>query len=205
MKKKFYYLILIILFFSYGFLSGNFKIFPYNQIQVIYKIFKKNFINTNNLYSEYLTDEEFYRFDQNEKMIRNEYKEWNKSIKIIQYNPNIPIWSNRNYINIKNNKKLENLFIIQLPRHHKSSIKIRIDGSIIVYRVLCEKNDNKRFQDFNKLNFELMIIGKSCIHKNIVAKTISENFYEILPGGPIASNPIFIGNKYNEINFQILD
>jgi|MDTF01.1.fsa_nt_gb hypothetical protein len=205
MKKKIINFIFITLFFSYGFISSHFSIFPFNQIQYVYKSIKNNFVNSNNLYSEYLTIRQFHKLDQNEKLIRDKYKNWNKKIKIIQYRPNLPIWSDRNYINLKNNKKLDNLFIIQIPKHHKSSIKLSIDGTIIIYRVLCEKNDNKKFKNFKNLNFELLIISESCIHNNIVAESVSENFYEILPGGPISSNPIFIGNSDNKINFKILD
>ena len=199
---------IILAIFSYGFTSNHFKIFPHNEILSIYKYYKKKIDPDLYLYSKYLTDTEFQKFDQNEKIIRSKYKEnasyWDRNFKINKYKPNLQLWSNRQYINLKNNKKIENLFIIQIPRHYKKPIMISIDGSVTVYRALCEKNYNDNYIDYKKLDFKLMIIGNTCIHSKVISKTISENFYEIIPGGPISSDPIFIGNFDNKINFKIL-
>ena len=60
---------------------------------------------------------------------------------LTQYLPKTPLFSDRNYYDVINDKKLENSYLIQIPRHYKNNIIIESQKKIIVYRILSEDND----------------------------------------------------------------
>ena len=66
-------------------------------------------------------------------------------------------------------------------------------------------NDNSNYDDWKKLNHNLLIIGKSCIHDEVVSKEYKKGSIIIPPGGSVSSDPIFINNlnHLNEIEIKI--
>ena len=186
-KKKIYsiYLVLLFLMFCYGFLSHKNKIFPYQII----KFSKETLLNVY-----------FKEINIKENKIRNKYKDWNKSntnfkkIFIKKYYPGVNIFSDRNYFNHENDEKLKGLYLVQIPRHYQNNIYLNIYDEIIIYRVLCERNNNKKYTNWKKVNYKLAIIGFSCIHTDIIKKKVTKSVFKIVPGGPISSDPIFLYN-----------
>ena len=70
---------------------------------------------------------------------------------------------------------------------------------------ICKKNSNEKYKDWKKEIYEVAIIGSSCIHTNIVKKKFDEDIVKISSGGPISSDPIFIGqSEAGELNFEII-
>ena len=63
---------------------------------------------------------------------------------------------------------------------------------MIIYRPICEANNNLNYKDWEKVNFEIMIIGLTCVHQKIVKKSFKKGNIILNSGGPVASDPIFI-------------
>ena len=133
----------------------------------------------------------------------------NPNYKIIiskKYYPGINIYSNRDYINHTNDDKLKGLTLIQVPRHYVQDIYIDVLDDIVIYRVLCERNNNKKYKNWEKANFTLTIIGASCLHTNVVKKKFKKSVVKIQIGGPVAADPIFVDNLVkNKQKFQVYD
>ena len=133
----------------------------------------------------------------------------NPNYKIIiskKYYPGINIYSNRDYINHTNDDKLKGLTLIQVPRHYVQDIYIDVLDDIVIYRVLCERNNNKKYKNWEKANFTLTIIGLSCLHTNVVRKKFNKGVVKIQIGGPVAADPIFVDNLgKNKQKFQVYD
>ena len=79
-----------------------------------------------------------------------------------------------------------------IKRHQEKDIKIKIKEDLIIYRPICEKNDNSIYNDWEKVNYEIAIIGGTCAHKKIVKKKFKKGYISLSSGGPIASDPIFV-------------
>ena len=81
---------------------------------------------------------------------------------------------------------------------------MNVFNDIFVYRVLCEKNNNEEYKNWEKENYKLLIIGFDCIHTEVVKKKFKKEIIKISPGGPNSSNPIFVYNsKSSEQIFQL--
>ena len=146
-----------------------------------------------------------------EETLKSKYKNWNnlnpnfKEIIIKKYYPGLNIFSDWHYFNHVNDDKLKNQYLIQIPRHYVKDISLKFSGEITVYRILCKKNSNEKYKDWKKEIYEVAIIGSSCIHTNIVKKKFDEDIVKISSGGPISSDPIFIGqSEAGELNFEII-
>jgi len=198
-KKKKYLINLVLLFlmFCYGFLSHRNQIFPYQII----KFFKETALN---IY--------FKEINIKENKIKNNYKDWNKlnanfkKVFIKKYYSGINIFSDRNYFNHKNDDKLKGLYLVQIPRHYQNDIYLNIYDEIIIYRVLCERNNNKKYKNWKKISYKLAIIGFSCIHTDLIEKKVTKGVLRIMPGGPVSSDPIFIYNpKSDKQIFELLN
>ena len=169
--------------FCYGFISHRSQVFPYQ----ILKFFKQTISPSSHPWQAH--------WDK----IRNEYKNWNENpnwneVVIKKYYPGLNIFSNRHYFNHRNDEKLKGLYLVQIPRHYQNNIYLNIYDEIIIYRVLCERNNNKKYTNWKKVNYKLAIIGFSCIHTDIIKKKVTKSVFKIVPGGPISSDPIFLYN-----------
>ena len=167
--------------FCYGFISHRYEVFPYQII----KLFKQT------LFPPHYADAEYDK-------IKNEYKNWNKlnpnfkEIFIKKYYSGLNIFSNRHYFNHRNDEKLKGLYLVQIPRHYNNDIFLNIFNEIIIYRVLCKKNNNEKYASWKKANYKLLIIGASCVHTEVVKKKFKKGLIKISPGGPYSANPIFV-------------
>ena len=113
-------------------------------------------------------------------------------IKIVKYIPGTNFFSNRKYINSKNDEILKDKYLIQLPRHFKNNLILIPSSDVLIYRVLCDKNENSTYNDWQKINFKLNISGISCTHSKVVMKEFKSGQVRLKPGGPISSDPILI-------------
>ena len=181
--------------FCYGYVSHSNKFFPYHEI----KYFKQILSNIN----VKLTNPETNKLEKTyleTNKLKNKYKNWNKlnvnygKIFIKKYFPELNIYSDRHYFNHKNDEKLKKLYLVQIPRHYKDQIYLNFFNEVIVYRALCAKNNNDEYENWEKVNYELAIIGYSCAHTKIVKKKFKKGIIKINPGGPISSDPIFVNN-----------
>jgi len=116
----------------------------------------------------------------------------NKAIIINNYNNGYYIYNDRAYTNKLNDDKLIGKTLIQISRHRIDNLKIILSTNTFVYRVLCDENDNKLYQDWIAVNYSVEINGLSCVHKKVIKKSFSKGIVEVNAGGPISSDPIFI-------------
>ena len=132
-------------------------------------------------------------------------KIFTKKLKLVKYSPGMNIWIDRGYYNKKNDDKINDLYLIKHQRHNHKDIIINSKKKINIIRVLCMLNDNSNYNDWKKLNYNLLIIGASCIHDEVVSKEYKTGSIIIPPGGLVSSDPIFIDNlnSLSEIEIKI--
>jgi len=186
-KKNFIFsFIIAVSFLSWCIFIIHSQIFPYkilkeikNKIYVQFSTKSDNLFNKNHYQQLLLSQKKYKNFD-------------NKKLDLIKYSEGKSIWADRIYYNHKNDIKLLKFYLIRIKRHQKQDIKIEIKKDLIIYRPICEKNDNSNYNDWEKVDFEISIIGSSCAHKKIVKKKFKKGYINLSPGGPVASDPIFI-------------
>ena len=122
-------------------------------------------------------------------------------LSIVNYQPKINIYIDRKYTNTINDSVLKNNILIQQPRHNNKNIRINVNKPIIIFRVLCAKNDYRYYSHWNIIKIKIKIKGVSCTHSKIVQKKFYAGLITLLSGGPTASDPIFI--KVIEENTEI--
>jgi len=178
-KIKFVFnLIILTIFFFWGFFTIYSQVFPYKILKEIKnKIYVKSSAKNKRSFSK---DHQKYPDFENKKRY------------IIKYSSKKNIWANRIYYNHINDVKLSNFYLIRIKRHQVKDIKIEIKEDAIIYRPICEKNNNSNYNDWEKVDFEIAIIGTNCVHKKIVKKKFKKGYINLSPGGPISSDPIFI-------------
>jgi len=103
-----------------------------------------------------------------------------------------PLFSDRNYYDTICDNRLEESYLIQIPRHFNSSIAIEVYRPVIIYRILSNANDNSPFFDWKKTNIEVNVKGFSCSHTMVVSKTFEPGKIILNSGGPVAAAPILI-------------
>ena len=198
-SNKFIILIISLLSiaFCFGFVSHRNKIFPYDIIK-----------KTINLLSGKQSS-----IAQDTK-IREKYKNWNdinnnfkpiKEIFLKKYKPGINIYSDIHYFNHTNDNKLYHFNVIQLPKHYGSNIELYSSGEVTIYRALCGHNNNIEYENWKKVDFEIMIISHTCIYRNLVKKNFTKGKIVLSPGGPKSSDPIFISSVKKDLDLKILD
>lgn len=203
MKKKFKSRILLIplliFFFTWGVLTSHYKIFPYTIIKFI----------KDNTYDKIVGNEKFYpgvtrKSSRNFSKFYEKYPNYLKNKPFLtRYNKNTNIWLDKLYYNHKNDDKLNNFYLIKIKRHQTKKIKIFLPTETEIYRMLCSINDNNQYQDWEIVNFEVAMIGKSCVHTKVVKKKFKKGFLKLDSGGPVSSDPIFILNKFPETELRI--
>ncbi len=199
-KKKSYFIfsLLVIIFYFLGILTYKYQLPPYAQIKFVYK---KIFTKTKNLNFEENISEQY--MIKRKKLLSN--YEILPTVKLLKYSPGMNIWIDRGYYNKKNDHKINNLYLVKHQRHNHKDIIIKSKKKINIIRVLCMLNDNSNYKDWRKLNYNLLIIGGSCIHDVVVSKEYKAGSIIIPSGGLVASDPIFIDNlnSLNEIEIKI--
>mgnify|MGYP001196545799 CR=1 FL=1 len=193
MKKIIFFSLLILFFYSLGILTYRYKLPPYEQIRFIFRVFipkpNQEFKINEKIYSEYL---------KKRNHVLSNFEEL-PEVKIVKYSAGMNIWTDRAYYNQKNDEKIINLFFIKQKRHNYKNIIINSKKDVEIIRVKCMLNDNSEYEDWEKLDYELLIIGSGCIHDEVFKKKFKAGKITIFPGGPDTSDPIFIVNLDNEI------
>ena len=198
-KKSYFILSLIILFFYFlGIVTHKYQLPFYTQIKFVYKkIFTKteNLVFDENKYKQYMS--------KRKKLLSN--YEILPKVKLVKYSPGQNIWIDRAYYNKKYDDKINDLYLIKHQRHNDKDIIIKSKKKINIIRVLCMLNDNSNYMDWKKLNYNLLIIGGSCIHDVVVSKEYKKGSIIIPAGGLVSSDPIFIDNlnSLSEIEIKI--
>ena len=189
MKSYFLKIIIFFFIFSSGYYFHKFHPFPHQ-----YLLKAKNYIFD-------------YKHTIKSEMYRTKFPDWSKEnynlhlIHISKYFAGINIHSDRTYFNHLNDSFLENFYLIQLPRHNQEiqNFEITFTEDVFVLRILCDKNNNKNYKDWEKLSTKVAIIAYSCVHTDIVRKIFKKGQYIFNLDGPIATNPFFFkainGNK----------
>ena len=113
---------------------------------------------------------------------------------IYNYSNGMSIFSDTNYYDRSKVKK-NNLILVQIPRHHNKLINLVVVNKTKIIRVLCDRNDNNFYSDWNSIEIDFKIIGKSCIHYLPKYKIYEKGIISLPPGGPESSDPLFIEKK----------
>ena len=184
-----------IFFFTYGFDSHKFQIFPYKTI-VELKNLIKNLINKDENKFK-LDDENFNKIIKEQNKVRDEYPQWSDKIRLIKYYPGLNIFSDRNYYNHFNDNFLEKMYLLQIPRHHQKNLKIVLSHNTMVFRIICNSNEND-LNGWKKMKSSILIISSTCIHQEIYQKYFDKGKHIFEHGGPISADPIFF--EINDLN-----
>ena len=194
-KKVTFNSVILIFFFTWGMVTLNYKIFPYNFIRIvkdntydkIFKIVEKktsiNFVHYHNKYPDFA---------------------WRKPY-IDMYRKKMNIWVDRHYYNHKNDQKLLNFYIVKNLRHSEENIYINFLNDVEIYRAICKINDNSEYSNWEMVNFTVAIIGNSCVHTKVVRKKFKRGVVVLKSGGPVSSDPIFIQGIINIDKTKIVE
>ena len=203
MKKIIKFRIILFFFFSiffmWGVVTSQYKIFPYQLVKFL----------KDNTYDKVMNNPKFYpgvsrQSSRNFSKFYEKYPNYLKNKPFLsRYNKNVNIWSDRLYYNHKNDDKFTNFYVIKIQRHQKNKVKIFLPTETQIYRMLCSINDNSSYKDWEIVNFEVAIIGKSCVHTTVVKKKFNKGIFKLDPGGPVSSDPIFILNTFSETELKI--
>lgn len=175
------YLAIIFLFYFLGILTHKYQLPPYYQIRLALKkiyyveVFKVN----SKILNEYNA--------KVKKIINTDEKK-----KLVKYMPGVNIWNDRYYFNLLNHEKIEDIYLLQQNRHNKQNIRILTTKKIKIIRVLCMINNNSYYSNWTKLDYKVFMIGRSCIHDEVVSKEFQPGEIILPSGGPVASDPTFI-------------
>ena len=193
MKKTLIFILIILVSYSLGILTHKYKLPPYDQIKFVYRVFfpkpNQEFRANKKIYSDY---------SKRRSDLLDNFDELPNNI-LVKYSPGMNIWSDRAYINQKNDKKISNYFILKQKRHNYKEIVINSEKNLEILRVKCVLNNNSRYKDWKKLDFKLLIIGSGCIHEEVFSKKFNAGKIVIFPNGPKASDPIFINKSHHDV------
>jgi hypothetical protein len=192
---------ILILVYLFGFFTNKFKIFPYAVIVETKNKISLFFLNQKTSEnSEYIE-----KLEKLENKIREENIFWDREIRIVKYYPGLNMFSDRNYYNRLNDRYLQNMHLIQVPRHYQKKINIEFFYDSIVYVAICKKNDNSKYLGWIKEDYTILTIGGSCIHQDIYKKFFTKGKVSFDSGGPHSSNPHFIYSSVGDSAFRIVD
>ncbi len=194
MKKKKLFLLCTLIFFLFLIAISKFQLPHFNQI----KIFFFKFFPQTQIEKKPIEDPIINQYQKKREKILSKFKILPK-IKILKYSPGVNIWTDRAYYNQKNDNKINNLFLLKQQRHNTKDIIINSEEDIEIVRVKCTLNNNQIYKNWNKLDYELLIIGESCIHDKVYSKKYKAGRIVIFAGGPISSDPIFISKLIDDI------
>ena len=121
--------------------------------------------------------------------------EVSKNLVTTIYSKNTSIYIDRIYFDSIGDKRLEGLYLLQIPRHFSKNIRFKLSADIIIYRSISDSNNNKHYYKDNWIQTDILINiqGQNSLHDKVVKKLFpANNLIELLPGGPVSSDPIFI-------------
>lgn len=187
-------IVIILISFLFGIIYHHQQVFPLKKLSNLWHKYLEYFPDLNHrLYSMKLIEmnKSYTPGKKNEIFIINDYKE------------GLTIFSNRTYYDRSTEKKI-NLILVQIPRHHNKLIVLEASDKIKIFRILCDRNDNSFYKNWNEINLEFKIIGKSCIHYKAKYKFFDKGIIALPPGGPESSDPIFIEKKNNKTKIKLI-
>ena len=115
-------------------------------------------------------------------------KKWNLKI----YYSGSPLYIDRDYTDSFINKDFDRLALIQLERHRREFLVIRLLKDSTVYRFLCKENDNRHFKDWEEVDSNILIQGDKSNLDLVVKKKFTTGLIALTPGGPLSASPILI-------------
>ena len=127
---------------------------------------------------------------------------------ITKYTKKIPVFSDRLYFDSIGDKRLEGLYLVQIPRHTRKNIKINAHKPITIYRFITDRNTNRSLHTWTATKIPIFVRGHTCTHTRVVKKDFPAGMITLHPGGPVASSPILIkvrGHKAPSLAFEALD
>ena len=197
MKNKKLFLLYALISFLLIITINKFKLPPYEQLKIVFH----KFFPQSQIENKIIEDPIIYKYKKKRKQILSNFKIFPK-IKIVKYSPGVNIWTDRAYYNQKNDTKINDLFLLKQQRHNSKDIIINSKKDIKIVRVKCVLNNNQIYKDWNKLDYELLIIGESCIHDKVYSKKYNAGRVVIFSGGPISSDPIFLSKSIDDIEID---
>jgi hypothetical protein len=111
---------------------------------------------------------------------------------LTQYTSGTPVYINRSYCDTIGDPRLDNTYIIQIPRHINTPIEIELYRKVKIYRLLTNSNDNNIFNDWTPTNIKVDVRGYTCVFTTVISKTFPPGKISLDPGGPTAASPIII-------------
>ena len=121
-----------------------------------------------------------------------------KQLAVEIYHKNIPAFSDRDYFEIKNDFRLNNLSLVVLPRHANLDIELTLAVPSKIYRFICERNQNDHYVDWQITNIEIKL--PRCVHTQVALKYFDPGVHILPPGGPASSDPILINTGPKNIS-----
>ncbi|AFS48063.1 hypothetical protein HIMB5_00013250 [alpha proteobacterium HIMB5] len=198
-KKKIFSIfgLLVIISYFIGVLTYKYQMPPYTQIKFVYK---KIFTKTKKLNFE---ERIFEQYMVKRKKFLSSHDTL-PAVQLVKYSPGMNIWIDRGYYNKKNDDKIDDLYLIKHQRHNHKDIVIKSKKKLHIIRALCMLNDNSSYNNWKKLNYNLLIIGESCIHDKVISKEFGAGSIIISSGGMVASDPIFVKNLNNISEIEVI-
>jgi hypothetical protein len=115
-----------------------------------------------------------------------------EKIIVTKYTAKTPVFVDRQYFDSIGDKRLEDLYLVQIPRHHKENIIINSHRALSIYRLITDDNINTPFDSWTSSDIPINVRGWSTKHTRVVNKDFPAGIITLNPGGPIASSPILI-------------
>ena len=121
-----------------------------------------------------------------------------------KYKVGVPLFLDRPYSDTFGDDRLEKFYLIQINRHEKRNISIKVESPITIYRFVTGSNSGLKHK-YTKTNIKVKVAGRSTNHINVVKKTFKPGNLILSPGGPISSSPILFSleSKKNLSNIII--
>lgn len=107
------------------------------------------------------------------------------------YEPGEPIFWDRPYSDHIKDERLNDLYLVKIPRHLKFDVMLNLPKDMTIYRAICEKNHND-FVNWEKTSILMAMGGDSCINFKVIKKKFKAGWNSFKPGGPFSSSPIFL-------------
>ena len=142
-------------------------------------------------------------FNPNTSVILTSYK---KNIMVAKYSVGNPLFIDRSYYDQIGDKRLEGLFLVQIARHYQGMIAIQAERPLVIYRIISESNENSIFDEYEKTDIKVKVVGGSSEHTKVVKKKFPAGPISLAAGGPVASSPILISvaEPLPELGFRVL-
>jgi hypothetical protein len=121
---------------------------------------------------------------------------------ITAYRQGAPLFSDRNYYDSLGAPELKNCYIIQIPGHIHSAIKLKINKPVIFYRLLHDSNSVSIFKSWSLTDVDVLVQGDLSTHKFIISKTVNPGVISLQKGELMSVSPILF-REITDINVDL--